>query len=134
MYVLVEHTKEGLVDVIVQQEVVSCNVLQPIGCLDGCWASYCTYTGMSPGSGGATNGLSSSNAYIWGSITRPSHPWMRLCRQSSCYRAWEMCLRSARVFAKSGSGTNEGGFFRNPVASSYKMRQFIASMNMIVRA
>ncbi len=60
--------------------------------------------------------VGSSNAYITRSITSPAHPWMALWGQTSSFWAVTLCLRSARILAKSGRGANEGGFFNNTAA------------------
>ena len=77
----------------------------------------------SPGSVTVVNGVvDSSKSYITGSMTRPTHPWMRLWGHTSGVRPVMKCLRRVQSFAKSGWGANEGGFLRNPAASSYVMR------------
>ncbi len=69
------------------------------------------YAGKLPGLATRAKGVVGLiKAYITGSITRPDHPRMALWGHTSCLRAMKLCLRRARIFAKSGHGANLGGF------------------------
>ena len=63
-----------------------------------------------PGDTGSTNTVGLSRIHRAGSMTRPVHPCVRLCGQSSCLSALMICFLSAHTFAKSGHGETEGGF------------------------
>ncbi len=80
------------------------------------------YTATGPGFPGIAKGVGSSSAYTIGDKTMPDHPWIWLCGHTSCLRAFTICFLSAQSFEKYGRGEREGGFFRNPAASSRVMR------------
>ncbi len=93
-----------------------------------CWLSWAPAMPQSwdrlehcPDQGGVMKGESSINVYAIRSIARPNQPWIRLWGKSSCLSALVMCVCIALIFAKSGQSITEGGFLRNPAASSKMM-------------